>query len=293
MIKKKTHTVLILLSILTTCLFCGCEASGTNKADDTTVDANRNDYVNVYEVSEYLTEDQYDEYMNDDGTLFHRLLEYRHLLTDCSEFEFFAYCNNFIEVINNEIPEICYVNFGTEFQAQSEYVINGENITAAEAIQVSENYFSLFPIDITAGRGFQSTDFDYHDSESIPVILGEAYRELFNLGDTFEAFYIGDRRTFTVIGFADTESIFYLRSGKRMESYECYIVMPFENIGEDSASETAARAVLLQEICGYIELNGDRSSALQTIRRYLKDVGLEDWSEAIAVNDKSLFDKLM
>ena len=74
-----------------------------------------------------------------------------------------------------------------------------------------------------------------------------------------------------------------------MESYERYIVMPFESIEEDSAS---SRAILLQQICGFIELYGDHSFALQTIQGYLKDTGLEDWNESIVVNSKSIQEKM-
>jgi len=286
MIKEIRLTAFILLfSIMAMTSLTGCGRSRIDNA----VDTNRSVYNNIYEFSEFLTEEQYDEYMNDDGSLFNSLLEFKHRLAESSEFEFYAYCNNFVEVINSEIPEICIVNYGTEFEEESKYVINGENITAAEAIQVSENFFTLFPVEITEGRCFQSTDFDRHYSDPIPVILGKAYHESLHLGDTFEAYYISDRRTFTVIGFIDAESAFYQRSERCMESYERYIVMPFESIEEDSVS---ARANLLQQICGFIELYGDRSFALQTIQGYLKDTGLEDWNEAIVVNSKSIHEKL-
>lgn len=291
MIKEKRLTAFILLlSIMAMMsLFGGCVRSGIDKAENSTVDTNKSVYNDIYELSEFLTEEQYDEYMNDDGSLFNSLLEFRKSLVESSEFEFYAYCNNYVEVINSEMPETCIVNYDTEFEAESKYVINGENITATEAIQVSENFFTLFPIEITEGRCFQSTDFDCHYSEPIPVILGTAYHESFHLGDTFEAYYIGERRSFTVIGFIDEESVFYQRSERRMESYERYIVMPFESIEEDSAS---SRAILLQQICGFIELYGDHSFALQTIQGYLKDTGLEDWNESIVVNSKSIQEKM-
>ncbi len=259
-----------------------------NNTDNTAADAGRNEYSNVYEISEFLTDEQYDEYMSDDGTLFHRLLDYRTRLDDCSEFEFYAYANNLIEVINSDIPEICHVNYGTEFEAGSEYIIDGENITATEAIQVSENFFTLFPVKITEGRSFQPSDFDSRDSEPIPVILGNAYQESFRLGDTFEAYYILERRTFTVIGFTDTESVFWLRAENRMASYERFIVMPFLNIEGDSAS---MRAILLQQICGFIKTYDDRSIALLKLQGCLKGAGLEDWIEAIMVNSRSLQEK--
>ena len=288
--EKRLTSIILLLSIMAMMsLLFGCARSEIDKAENSTVDTNKSVYNDIYELSEHLTEEQYDEYMNDDGSLFYSLLEFGNRLTESSEFEFYAYCNNFVEVINSEIPETCIVNYGTEFETESKYVINGENITATEAIQVSKNFFKLFPIEITEGRCFQSTDFDCHYSEPIPVILGTAYHESFHLGDKFEAYYIGERRSFTVIGFIDEESVFYQRSEGRMESYERYIVMPFESIKEDSAS---SRAILLQQICGFIELYGDHSYALQTIQGYLKDTGLEDWNESIVVNSKSIREKM-
>lgn len=283
----KKLLVFILLLTLIIGLLCGCERLGMNKTGKNIM--NSNEYGNIYEITEVLDEEQVDEYTKDTGSLFYRLIDCKRQLVNSSEFSFYAFANNFIEIINNEIPEICIVNHGTEFEADSNYEIDGESITAAEAIQISENFFTLFPLKITAGRTFESADFDCQNAETIPVILGKAYQELFSLGDTFEGYYICERRSFTVIGFTDTESDFYLRSNNRMVSYENYVIMPFENIKEDSYS---ARAILLQQICGFIAPHGSRDSALHTIREYLTDAGLEDWIEAITVNEKSLYDKM-
>ncbi len=65
--------------------------------------------------------------------------------------------------------------------------------------------------------------------------------------------------------------------------------MPFANATDDSYF---ARAILLQEICGFIAPKTDRSSALKAIREYLKDSGLEKWNDYIVINDKSLQRKI-
>ena len=283
----KKLPVFIPLFILIASLLCGCERPVMNKLGEDIM--NGNEYGNIYEITEVLNEEQFDEYTKDDGSLFHRLLDYRHQLVNSSQFDFYAFANNFIEIINIEIPEMCVVNHGTEFEADSNYEIDAESITATEAIQVSENFFRLFPLKITEGRSFEPSDFDCRNAETIPVILGKVYQKFFNLGDTFEGYYICERRSFTVIGFTDTESDFYLRSNNRMAPYEYYIIMPFENITEDSYS---ARAILLQQICGFISPRGSRNSALNTIREYLMNSGLEDWNKAIIVSEKSLQDKM-
>lgn len=174
-------------------LLCGCE--GLKKTKKENID-NENDFDNIYAISEFLDDKQFDDYMNDDGTMFSRLLDYKKQIDNSTEFKFYGFANNFIEVIDKDIPAKCIVNYDTEFEADSIYEINGKRVTATEAIQVSKNFFDLFPVNITKGRSFKSTDFDYQSMQTIPVILGNAYQEYFSLGDTFDAYYIGEKKHF-------------------------------------------------------------------------------------------------
>ena len=277
---KKLPVSILFLNLMIV-LLCGFESIAEE------IDQSAN--ANVYEVSEFLDEAQYNEYMNDAGLLFDKLLAFRRRLADSSDFAFCSFANNFIEVIDREIPKMCVVNHSTEYEGDSQYEIDGERITAAEAIQVSDRFFTLFPLKICVGRSFEPSDFDCQNAETIPVILGDAYRESFHLGDTFEGYYICERSSFTVVGFTDAESVFYLRGNNCMAPYGRFIIMPFENIEEDSYS---ARAILLQQICGFVATHGSGESASETIRAYLTESGLENWYGAITVYEKSLQEKM-
>lgn len=277
---KKYLTIILLLSLVTA-LLCGCERPGESKTEE----LNTNEKNAVYQVSEFLDEPQFDEYMNDEGALFDRLKTFQRRLADSPEFEFHAFANNPVEIISHEIPDICMVNHGTEYEDESRYEIDGEIITAAEAIQVSDHFFELFPLKIVEGRSFEPSDFNSRNAGPIPVILGNAYRDSFQPGDTFEGYYILERKTFTVIGFTDTESDFYLRRSNCMAPYGSFIIMPFESTEEDSFS---ARAILLQQICGFVVTHHGREPAVDTIREYLTESGLENWRDAIVVFEKSL-----
>lgn len=283
----KKYLILILFLSLITILVCGCEGTGVSKTEELVT--NTNESGSVYEVSEYLDDTQFDEYMNDDGVLFGKLKAFQRRLADSMEFEFYAYANNPVEIINQEIPDICMVNHGTEYEDESRYEMDGEKITAAEAIQVSDRFFELFPLRIIDGRGFEPSDFNSRNAGPIPVILGNAYRDAFQPGDTFEGYYILEQKTFSVIGFTDTESDFYLRCSNCMAPYGHFIIMPFENIEEDSFS---ARAILLQQVCGFMVPHNGREPAADTIREYLMESGLENWRDAIVVFEKSLQDKM-
>ena len=53
----------------------------------------------------------------------------------------------------------------------------------------------------------EDDDYDFLGKGRIPVILGAAYKETFSIGDTFEGYYIFDRFTFEVTGFAEKQEI--------------------------------------------------------------------------------------
>ena len=280
---KKPLFLLISLTVMC-CLLAECNAPAKNESSDTHTDESDE----IFEITELLDEKQYDEYMTDNGTLFNKLIEFKKYMDNSSEFEFYAFANNFIEAIETEIPDACTVNHGTEFENESKYEIDGESVTAAEAVQVSENFFDLYTVEITDGRSFAKTDFDFN-AKTIPVILGSAYKEYFKLGDTFDGYYICERKTFEIIGFTDAESEFYLRSSNGLVTYKNFIIMPFANVTDDSYF---ARAILLQEICGFIAPKTDRSSALIETREHLKDSGLDKWSDAVIISEKSLQKKI-
>lgn len=279
--------LLFIILLVTMCLLCSCENWKIHDSHNTAENHGR--YGNIYEISEFLDAKQYERYMKDDRSRYDKLQNAKYQLDNAQEFELYSYANNFIEIIDVNVPDECIVNHGTEYESDSKYEIDGEKIIATEAIQVSENFFALFPMQVSSGRCFESIDFQESGEGVIPVILGNAYRDTFDLGDTFKGYYICERRTFEVIGFAKQGSAFYSKGNNTLTDYEQYIIMPFENVAHDSYS---ARAVLLQQICGFVEPKGSRDAALSAVRKILTDAGLEDWIGMVRINEKSVQDKL-
>ena len=243
----------------------------------------------VYEVIEGLCNDAYEQYMNDGGERFDKLLSFHDALAASPALHFCAYGNNPAEVIERDIPDECLVNFGTEYASESRFEYEGEALTETEAIQVSEGYFDLFPIEIAEGRVFESADYDYSGAGVVPVILGSAYRPAFEIGDTFEAYYIFERFAFEVIGFAQPGGEFYLRAENRPADFDRYIVMPFPKIKADSAF---GRRALLAEVSGFIAPDGTRDEAREICFGLMKDAGLEDWTKFFFINEQDLMSKL-
>lgn len=242
-------------------------------------------YSFTWRMAEILDDSLYDEYRQDNGQRFQALLVFSEKMRSSKELTFIPYTTNPLELLNRTIPDQCMVNYGTEFAGESAYEIEGEPAVATEAVQVTENFFNLFPVQITEGRKFTDEDYDFLGKGTIPVIMGAAYRGSFSLGDRFEGYYIFDRFTFEIIGFAESGSAFYSSGDRSPVSYDRYVIMPFASISEDSE---IGRIILLQQFCGLITDENGKDDALKQVNEYLADSGLEDWIGQFYIMDASL-----
>lgn len=242
-------------------------------------------YSYTWRMAEHFDDPSYDEYMHDNGQRFQSLMSFSEKLRSSEELIFTPYTSNLVELLGITVPDQCIVNYGTDFAEESVYEIDGEPATAAEALQVTDSLFDLFPLQITEGRGFTDDDYDYLGKGRIPVILGAAYKETFSVGDTFEGYYIFERFTFEVIGFSEGRNYFYSSVDGRPVPYDRYIIMPFANVSEDSEM---GRIILLQKICGLITDENGRNHALKLVNELLAETGLEDWIGQITVTNDSL-----
>ena len=258
-----------------------CESVFDNKATLADLPA----YGFTWRMAERLDDSLYNEYRHDDGQRFQTLLTFLDKLRSSEELTFIPYTTNPLELLNLTIPDQCMVNYGTEFARESAYEIEGEPAMAAEAVQVTENFFDLFSVQITEGREFTDEDYNFLGKGTIPVIMGAAYKGTFSLGDRFEGYYILDRFTFEVIGFAESGGAFYSSGDGRPVSCDRYIIMPFASVSDDSE---IGRIILLQQFCGLITDENGRDDALKQVNEYLADSGLGDWIGQFYIMDASL-----
>jgi len=261
------------------------ETLATQTESDETMLSDLPSYSYTWRMAEHLDDSSYDEYMHGDGQLFQKLMSFSEKLRSSQELTFAPYASNLVELLNLTVPDQCKVNYGTDFIEESDYEIDGEPATAAEALQVTESLLDLFPLQVAEGRGFTGYDYAYLGKGRIPVILGAAYKETFSIGDTFEGYYIIERFTFEVIGFTESGSAFYSSAVGRPVPYDRYIIMPFASVQEDSEM---GRIILLQKICGLITDENGRDHALKQVNEWLVETGLKDWIDQISIMDDSL-----
>ena len=242
-------------------------------------------YPCTYPAAEFLNDESYRQYMDDDGTQFRNLLRFYDALCGSTAFTFASFAENPVELVNTAIPERCAEAYGTAYAQDSYYDIAGEPAVAALSLQVSESFLELFPLEIAEGRGFERVDYDTAAQMTIPVILGADYQGIFRVGDRFEGYYIFERFTFEVVGIAKSGGVFYNKRTGGPALYDSYLILPFQGIRTDSPF---GRIVLLQKICGFVVAENGRDAAGKQIHEYLIDAGLSDWQDQWMMNEKAI-----
>lgn len=264
----------------------GCSASSYASDAISTLPDNAV-YGYTYETHEYLDDDTYHAFLADGGEMFAKLMRFMDSLHASDRSSYVSISRDPIEIVNTDIPDICLVNYGTEYQDESRYEIEGERACAAETLQVSDGFFDLFPAGITEGRTFNKGDHDYH-GDAVRVLAGECWKDVFSVGDTFEGYYLFERFTFEIIGFFDRNAYYFDSSCAQVQSLERYIIMPFADIREDSRF---ARIVLLQKMNGMITCEAGRDEAVKLYQDLLKQCALEDWISLTDISTWSILQK--
>ncbi|UNC93268.1 ABC transporter permease [Candidatus Contubernalis alkaliaceticus] len=70
-----------------------------------------------------------------------------------------------------------------------------------KCLHISDNVFAEFGISVNEGRSFQERDFKLDLDDGAKVILGHEYKDIFSIGDTFEAFNLFENMSYEVVGF--------------------------------------------------------------------------------------------
>lgn len=185
-----------------------------------------------------------EEYLRENGSQF-RVQRFIDALETNEEFTYFICGKHPIEAyIKNTSAEMLY----------------GENKNVLKAHQVNENLINHYPILMSKGRGFFAEDYDYKIMEHIPVILGNKYSELYDVGSQIKATYMSIPVTLEVIGIAEKNTYFPLFD--TLEYEDAYIIMPALRIMAPPANEDEdflQKANALQNSSGFFRLSKEQN----------------------------------
>ncbi|MDR2043510.1 MAG: hypothetical protein LBQ15_03930 [Clostridium sp.] len=159
-----------------------------------------------------------------------------------------------VSLVDKEFHEI--FEYGYEVRQRTEGVY--------KSIQVNDEFFKHFSLNVSEGREFLKEEYVYKDL--LPVILGNEYKGIVSLNEKFGLGYLGIKFNCEVVGFLDKNS--YFNNGYDLELLDYYIVLPsIEKFISTDVSEEAIKKfelkLYLDKCSGYI-VSDKNSSFLQT-----------------------------
>ncbi len=132
-------------------------------------------------------------------------------------------------------------------------------ITPLKTVLLGESIFNRFDSSIEAGRNLQMSDFTLAaPNEPISVVLGNAYKDIYELGDIFSLELISEVMDFQVVGFYNSGVSFSMDVGALQHvNFDHTIVMPhfipdYEPVGEAAVFQHAFHIAELTS--GYISI---------------------------------------
>lgn len=224
--------------------------------------------------SYYWTADAMDDknfytYLEGDknGTLYVKMQKLVDSLRTSRDFDFYTCHDQFLEQ-KKKVKKIFLYGYEDGSSNSSQGTDHGHPYSQVKALLVSSKFFDCNHVHIAKGNGFTASDYRYKQGTTVPVLLGNAYRTQYKIGDTFKGNYLSKNFTFKVIGFLKKRS-FYLPSCKdKFESVERYIILPAWKI---SGKDFFARVVTNSELNGNIRSRLTINSLQNTVDSIVSD----------------------
>ena len=134
-------------------------------------------------------------------------------------------------------------------------------------------------LDIVQGRNFVNSDFMHNEGSTVPVILGNSYTSIFNIGDKFNLEYLYDNYEFEVVGILKKDSIIELNMTYYLDKS---IIMPFFTIPVGTELTDGEIIHYANYTSGVVEIPNDKFSAdMKFIKNVLNQKICGEYSYAI------------
>ena len=278
-LKKNIRCVIIMIVLVSISFYLLgvslMSKSRTNEAKDSFEETYGNQ--TIYYTGEFLTDEAFYHYREEDNTAeLDQFKIFMSKLENCDDFSFISLMNQPIQIVETKIPEVFLDNYETGMSGSSVSTFNGETLYTTKSLSVTQSFFDSFSIKIEEGRGFSKEDYlyDLNQKTDIPVILGHEYKSVFNIGDRFDAYFLGDPFHFVVVGMMDDEAFFYDRNSSNMVSCNRYIILPafYTNSYDDFS-----KIMTMQRTHGIIFSSIGYKETTDIFKQYQDEVGLSYW----------------
>lgn len=170
-----------------------------------------------------------------------------------------------------------FVNGGKE--CVNDKQADGTLLTPLKSIQISEKTSEYLNMNnkISKGHYFSQEDYVLNSNKRIPVILGNSYAGMYNVGDSFDTLYLGDMKLkCNVIGFLGKDSDINIQSTYKLDDV---IVMPSLNIMNELPNDEKSFEKVLYSIknSGYIYYSNTNNynNNIKLIKKIIRKSNIE------------------
>ncbi len=122
--------------------------------------------------------------------------------------EFFERYENPIHIFDEDIPDIFLRGYESGNNSRNRFWAEGHVVSNVKCVWMGDNVWEEFGISFESGRKWEK---DEEDSEIIPVVLGNAYKDIYEIGDMFEGLtptrYTDENTTFKVCGILEKDAV--------------------------------------------------------------------------------------
>lgn len=194
------------------------------------------------------------EFFNESKSLEKMKNLYTEIITN-NTFQYYEILNQPLEYIG-EYTGDALLTLGESLINQE---VDGNILTPLQSLQIGYNTSNYLNMEnkIEYGTYFSEKDYFLNADNKIPIVLGYAYSDLYNLGDSIECSYLGSiKLKLTVIGFLKKDSTYSIESENLLD-YK--IIMPSLNVENNldlNNSDFTKRLYSLKNT-GYIPYNND------------------------------------
>ena len=276
-IKKHLFQTIIMIFLASMCLYILGAAMNASSSGNTASENYEETYGNktLYYTSENLSDPIYYSYCEQSDTnIYKKLATFIKSLYDTDKFSFVSLSKQDIQLSNMTVPEQFLYGYEEDYTKDSVVDVEGEKLCTVKSLQVSPKFFTEFSVNVSDGEQFKESDYVLKKGQPIPVILGSAYKDIFEIGNTFKAYYMFDKFDFRVIGFASDKSFYFDTNAKNMVSCERYMIIP-ALISEEA--DQFGRISLLDRTNGFINSSIGYEKTKDLFKQYLDNAGIGNW----------------
>lgn len=159
------------------------------------------------------------------------------------------------------------------FDSEREYNYSDE-LRNIKTVSLSNNAYEVFNIVMEEGNFFDKNDFIYKDN-TIPIILGNDYKNYYKLGDTIDLVLRGQNKKASIKGFLKPESsIIYFNKELKLDKF---VLVPVENFDKDyniNKDFMHSFSTLLDKNNGIVSPIGTKEEIGQELKQMCEKVNL-------------------